>query len=497
MAMHLLHFIKDFDMLGIDINFQINRNRTYTTYPGLFFTCILMAFLLFSFVQMIQDIQRGVNPITQRTSQFLQQNEGFSFPAESFLFVVYVGDAQSQFIENTKEKTYYTLQFQKIVFGTEYIGTTLQFGNCNNKTLEYMKQNGATIPQNQLSCLDEDIFMKDSFMRLENSFQHQNVTKFSLQIYRCVNSTADYVCASDEEIDAKMQNALIICSFPFYEFNALNYTNPYELKLGQRFMTVNIDNYKIMNLVYKQSQSFTQQNAFYFFPYERFDIGIEYYESYFDLQSGITNNCLGVIQLYLDDMKFIYHRSYQNILNVFGSLGGTYSVLRILFMLFLKPFQRLSFATTMFNKISGKQNPLKVNDFFKSKKQRRIIKDYYRIIQQAIELESYMEMMLKYENNLLTFRSDKLVQSHAGLLKSQKLINIPQQTDREEKINSKEGDIINVEQNLQIISPKRESNFSRDYIMINVNILSLQHFISQSFNILIIYSINKFLNIRR
>ena len=63
----------------------------------------------------------------------------------------------------------------------------------------------------------------------------------------------------------------------------------------------------------------------------------------------------------------------------------------------------------MFNKISNKKK-IRIQDYFKSKTERTLIDEYYSIIQKAIELESYMEIMLKYENDLLTFRSDKLVQ---------------------------------------------------------------------------------------
>lgn len=55
---------KNFDMLGLEINFLMNGSRTYNTYPGLFFTILLSSFLLYSFIQMVHDIQNGVNPIT-------------------------------------------------------------------------------------------------------------------------------------------------------------------------------------------------------------------------------------------------------------------------------------------------------------------------------------------------------------------------------------------------------------------------------------------------
>ena len=49
----------------------MNGSKTYTTYPGLFFTMVLLGFLIYSFIQMVDDIQGGVNPITQKTSQYL------------------------------------------------------------------------------------------------------------------------------------------------------------------------------------------------------------------------------------------------------------------------------------------------------------------------------------------------------------------------------------------------------------------------------------------
>ena len=35
--------------------------------------------------------------------------KGFAFPANSFIFVVYVGDSNGKYIENTPLKTYFTL----------------------------------------------------------------------------------------------------------------------------------------------------------------------------------------------------------------------------------------------------------------------------------------------------------------------------------------------------------------------------------------------------
>ena len=47
---------KNFDMLGLEINFLMNGSRTYNTFPGLFFTMLLSSFLLYSFIQMVHDI---------------------------------------------------------------------------------------------------------------------------------------------------------------------------------------------------------------------------------------------------------------------------------------------------------------------------------------------------------------------------------------------------------------------------------------------------------
>lgn len=60
----LLENAKKFDLLGLEINLQMNGLKTYNTFPGLFFTILLMTFLLYSFIEMVTDIQNGVNPIT-------------------------------------------------------------------------------------------------------------------------------------------------------------------------------------------------------------------------------------------------------------------------------------------------------------------------------------------------------------------------------------------------------------------------------------------------
>ncbi|KAM3136962.1 hypothetical protein pb186bvf_010875 [Paramecium bursaria] len=471
---------KKFDILGLEINFQMNGLRTYNTYPGLFFTMLLTSFLLYSFIQMVNDIQNGVNPITQKTSQYLQQNEGFNFPAQTFVFVVYIGDSNGIYIQNTPQKTYYTIQFRKRVFGfTGSNITQLGFGQCSQSQLELYEIYGANLPRQFLQCPSDDVFLKDNVMNIQNSLHLQNFTRFQFQVYRCVNSTtANYTCASNEEIDAKLQNAVLSYSFPFYEFNSLNFTKPYEIKVGTKQMTINTQNTKVTNIVYKQSQTFTEQNTFYFFPDQRKDLGIEYYETFLDLQSGTSNGYLGGVQFQLDDQKFIYQRTYQNILNIFGALGGTFSVLRTILLILLKPLQKLSFATIMFNKISNKRQ-IRISDYFKSNKQRQVIQEYYDIIQKAIELESYMEIMLKYENDLLTFRSDKLVTLNAELFKSQRLQNLTEKNDIQIANRLEEAEVpldLNIQQlqfeqvqsaremSQRVIRDKRVSYNSDDYI---------------------------------
>ena len=46
------------------------------------------------------------------------------------------------------------------------------------------------------------------------------------------------------------------------------------------------------------------------------------------------------------------------------------------------------------------------------------LRNRYNIIQKAIEFDSYLEMMLKFENEILTFRSDRLVSANPDLFKS-------------------------------------------------------------------------------
>ncbi|KAM3136958.1 hypothetical protein pb186bvf_010871 [Paramecium bursaria] len=453
----------------------MNGLRTYNTVPGLVLTFLLISFILYSFIQMVHDIQNGTNPVTQKTSQYLQQNEvfiqsqlGIQFSCTVLCFCSLYCDQFGSYIKNTPEKTYYNLQFRKIIPGTIYVNQSIQFGPCNETQVNIWKAQGANFLSTYVQCLKDEEMEKDGVINLQNSFHLKNFTKYQLGIYKCINSSTEYVCASQEEIDAILQNAIIYYSFPLYEFNALNFTHPYQTKIGIRQFTINPSNAKLMNLVYKQSQSFTELNAFYFFPSYRLDQGIEYYETYLDLLSGTKNGYLGGVQIYLDDMKFVYHRTYQNILNIFGALGGTYALLKQLLILLLKPFHKLSFVTNMFNKISGQKKQFQITDYFKSKQSRAILLEYYDIIQQAIELESYMETILKYENELLTFRSEKLASQNADLMISQRMLQAGRQPKEKLESLGVEMDQLNmvqIQSIKQIPSPKQLSYRSEDYIV--------------------------------
>ncbi|KAM3136971.1 hypothetical protein pb186bvf_010884 [Paramecium bursaria] len=207
----ILKQVKDFDMLGLDIELSNLPWRSIDMFSD---------FMLISFVQMIRDIQEGANPVTQKTSQLLQQNEGFSFPAQTFIVVAFVGDQNNQPIVNTKQKTYYTLVFQKLFYDTQQ-STNYFFEKCNNKTFNFIQSARANLPRDALYCLSQDVFEKDKIMRIENSFSLKNITSFQISIYRCVNSTTDYVCASKEEIDAKLNNSQKL-QLPFPIMNSIH-----------------------------------------------------------------------------------------------------------------------------------------------------------------------------------------------------------------------------------------------------------------------------------
>ena len=66
--LNIIKNAKKLDILGLEINFQMNGLRTYNTYMGLMLTTLLIFFMFYSFVQMLLDIQNGANPVTSRTS---------------------------------------------------------------------------------------------------------------------------------------------------------------------------------------------------------------------------------------------------------------------------------------------------------------------------------------------------------------------------------------------------------------------------------------------
>ena len=50
MFINILENAKKFDLLGLEINFQMNGLRTYNTFPGLILTILLISFVMYSFI---------------------------------------------------------------------------------------------------------------------------------------------------------------------------------------------------------------------------------------------------------------------------------------------------------------------------------------------------------------------------------------------------------------------------------------------------------------
>ncbi|KAM3128961.1 hypothetical protein pb186bvf_018949 [Paramecium bursaria] len=365
---------------------------------------------------------RSLVIIQNRLRQIIYYMYGFKFPSHGFLFTILILDSNGSYIENTEDKTYYTIQFQKQIVGQDQ--TTYNIGQCGQWIKEYFYNQGSQMDLDEIQCIDEQIFSQDSGILLENSLVLKNFIYNELQIFRCQNSTTqNFTCAFDEEIDSKLSNGFVGYSYPQYQFDPLNYSLPFQMKVATRQLTLNIKDQKTINVAQKLSQSLTEQNIFYFFPEQKIENGIEYYETIIDQQVGIVDGQIFGMNFYLDDQKIVYKRTYQNILNIFGSIGGTFSVLKIMFMIILQPIQQLLLTLTMYNKISGKQKPIKIQDYFKSTQKRQIIQEYSQIISKLMELYSYMEIMLKYENDMLTFRLDKLAAQNCDLLKSQTMVN--------------------------------------------------------------------------
>ena len=71
-----------------------------------------------------------------------------------------------------------------------------------------------------------------------------------------------------------------------------------------------------------------------------------------------------MINFMLDDKKVIYYRTYSNIINILGDIGGLYSLLFYICSLFAGPINSLSLNMTLLNSIfnfTEKQNPHKNN----------------------------------------------------------------------------------------------------------------------------------------
>ncbi|CAD8114121.1 unnamed protein product [Paramecium sonneborni] len=117
--------------------------------------------------------------------------------------------------------------------------------------------------------------------------------------------------------------------------------NPFSLVSKLITTTISSYQYKSMTLWMRKSKLYDKENFFYYF-----ENNAEYSALLFDRQSeqafNIQQNSLIDITLYLDDREALYYRTYNNILDILGQMGGLLELMLFLAGTIVKPFNKLS-----------------------------------------------------------------------------------------------------------------------------------------------------------
>ena len=96
-----------------------------------------------------------------------------------------------------------------------------------------------------------------------------------------------------------------------------------------------------MNIYYRHSFTETFKNFFYYFG-KTYLSHVLQFDNVFESSNPATDNELLHATIFLDDKKITYFRSYDNLLNILGSISGLYELLLFLVGLLIIPITKIS-----------------------------------------------------------------------------------------------------------------------------------------------------------
>ncbi|CAD8089484.1 unnamed protein product [Paramecium primaurelia] len=365
---NLRKLLLSIDMFGSQINLQVKKENEYHTIFGVLMSIGILALIYYSFLSLVIDMIDRKSPNVIQNIQYQANPEEFKLIQDQFIFYLVLSDTYGTPIIQKSQQQVYTAQMQACSRITDINN------NINNKCTNYTLKSCATMQIN--SQIQQKLNISKALLESSLCFDPKEWDQISLslqgtpqtpifkslqfKIEKCNNETSGQNCASQEYIDKKLSSGYLGFFISDSVLNQQKAQNPFSLVSKLISTTISSLQYKALTLWMRKSKLYNKENFFYYFENNE-----EYNALQFERQSeqvfNIQRNQLIDITLYLDDREAVYYRTYNNILDILGQMGGLLELMLFVAGTLVKPFNKLSCDLFLaseifyFEKSSGQQ----------------------------------------------------------------------------------------------------------------------------------------------
>lgn len=357
-----MKFLLNFDLFTYKSFFSYHSSKRLASYPGLFVSMIVYAFLFYIFLT--SDMIQRKNPSTwDEIMVQTSQNMTVEFGNENFFPLILVIDQNGDFY-NYFDPTIWSIS----IYATTQNSQSIQFMNSS------MIVNCSFFTNNSNYAAGLCINNDGSLNLTYTDTTAPSFIRFIISL--CVNySDSDVVCKPYDQIYDFVKGKAFVFTFIESTFDLNNYENPVINNLNHAFVKTILnpevfEEYalNIMQIEFNQIKNLIFQELETEFYYQQ-----DYIGSNFDFyikrnQDKMNNDLMGMIlslTLAASPNKRVITRKYQQLTDVLGKLGGLLSVAKILGSVFLSVFSEIIILKGFLNKLYD--SPIQNN----KKKERR------------------------------------------------------------------------------------------------------------------------------
>jgi len=331
------NFIQDIDMYGRKLKLYYKGKAIKTSCIGTFFTFLYMSIFLAFFIYKIRRVMDKKDGIFYDTYAYTRQPPSIKLSNENFYGGFGLEDP----------KTYDSFVDETIYFPKAYFKKAVRNGNNWQWSIKELELERCQLEKFGYSYRDifkrkplKDLYcFKEINETLIGHFSYDNYSLFFISFFPCVNTTENNnKCKPIEVIDYYINDSFVSFEMQDVELTPQNYNSPalqrdkdFYTKIGKEIFQEMHVFFQIVNI--ETETDFLGFNNFYSFKNEKF----LKYDSSVILSNIVDRNIYETgdsfcdVSLKLSDKVLTQRRTYTQLLEILGNIGGLMEVLYTLF----------------------------------------------------------------------------------------------------------------------------------------------------------------------